>query len=137
VFDLFGNGVQRLAHVQQLALARSHREVPTHFLARSGPLVRSLVCSVGKDIRFLAMQQPAQGMGAEDVDRVRRLIKKVTANRTVLLVEHNIGVVASIADTITVLQRGATLAGRVPVQRRMKFTYHGQQGLVRVRHQLV
>ena len=48
--------------------------------------------------------------GLEDVDRIRQLIKKVAASRTVLMVEHNMSVVASIADTITVLQRGATLA---------------------------
>ena len=49
-------------------------------------------------------------MGHEDVERVTQLIKKVSANRTVLMVEHNMSVVASIADTITVLARGATLA---------------------------
>jgi branched-chain amino acid transport system ATP-binding protein len=49
-------------------------------------------------------------MGLEDVDRIRQLIKKVSKNRTILMVEHNMSVVSSIADTITVLQRGATLA---------------------------
>ena len=49
-------------------------------------------------------------MGIEDVDRIRQLIKKVSANRTILMVEHNMSVVSSIADTITVLQRGALLA---------------------------
>jgi branched-chain amino acid transport system ATP-binding protein len=49
-------------------------------------------------------------MGHEDVDRVTQLIKKVSAGRTILMVEHNMNVVASIADTITVLQRGAVLA---------------------------
>ena len=58
----------------------------------------------------LLFDEPTQGMGLEDVDRIRQLIKKVAANRTVLMVEHNMSVVASIADTITVLQRGATLA---------------------------
>ena len=48
--------------------------------------------------------------GQKDVDRIRQLIKKVSADRTVLMVEHNMSVVASIADTITVLKRGATLA---------------------------
>jgi len=49
-------------------------------------------------------------MGHEDVDRVTQLIKKVSANRTVLMVEHNMSVVASIADTISVLQRGQVIA---------------------------
>ena len=59
---------------------------------------------------LMLLDEPTQGMGLEDVDRIRTLIKKVAANRTVLMVEHNMSVVASIADTITVLQRGATLA---------------------------
>ena len=59
---------------------------------------------------LMLLDEPTQGMGMEDVDRIRQLIKKVAAKRTVLMVEHNMSVVASIADTITVLQRGATLA---------------------------
>ena len=59
---------------------------------------------------LMLLDEPTQGMGLEDVDRIRQLIKKVAADRTVLMVEHNMSVVASIADTITVLQRGATLA---------------------------
>ena len=59
---------------------------------------------------LMLLDEPTQGMGLEDVDRIRALIKKVAASRTVLMVEHNMSVVASIADTITVLSRGATLA---------------------------
>lgn len=60
--------------------------------------------------KLMLLDEPTQGMGLEDVDRIRQLIKRVAANRTVLMVEHNMSVVSSIADTITVLQRGATLA---------------------------
>ena len=60
--------------------------------------------------KLMLLDEPTQGMGLEDVDRIRQLIKKVAATRTVLMVEHNMSVVSSIADTITVLQRGATLA---------------------------
>jgi branched-chain amino acid transport system ATP-binding protein len=49
------------------------------------------------------------GMGAEDVAQVAQLIKKVSANRTILMVEHNLNVVAEISDKITVLQRGCIL----------------------------
>jgi len=44
------------------------------------------------------------------VQRVAELIKRVSAGRTILMVEHNMSVVSTIADTITVLQRGAVLA---------------------------
>jgi len=59
---------------------------------------------------LMLLDEPTQGMGLEDVDRIRELIKKVAASRTVLMVEHNMSVVAKLADTITVLARGATLA---------------------------
>ena len=59
---------------------------------------------------LMLLDEPTQGMGHEDVDRVTQLIKKVSAGRTILMVEHNMKVIATIADRITVLQRGAVLA---------------------------
>jgi branched-chain amino acid transport system ATP-binding protein len=58
----------------------------------------------------MLLDEPTQGMGHEDVDLVTALIKKVAANRTVLMVEHNMSVVSKIADTISVLQRGQVIA---------------------------
>jgi branched-chain amino acid transport system ATP-binding protein len=59
---------------------------------------------------LMLLDEPTQGMGHEDVDRVMQLIKKVSANRSILMVEHNMKVVAGISDAITVLARGAVLA---------------------------
>ena len=59
---------------------------------------------------LMLLDEPTQGMGHEDVHRVTALIKKVSAGRTILMVEHNMNVVSSIADRITVLQRGAVIA---------------------------
>ena len=69
-----------------------------------------IATTLAMDPKLMLLDEPTQGMGLEDVNRIRQLIKKVAASRTVLMVEHNMSVVASIADTITVLQRGATLA---------------------------
>jgi branched-chain amino acid transport system ATP-binding protein len=69
-----------------------------------------IATTLAMDPKLMLLDEPTQGMGLEDVDRIRQLIKKVSANRTILMVEHNMSVVSSIADTITVLQRGATLA---------------------------
>ncbi|MEW5710001.1 MAG: ABC transporter ATP-binding protein [Pseudomonadota bacterium] len=59
---------------------------------------------------LMLLDEPTQGMGHEDVGRVAELIKRVSANRTVLMVEHNLSVVAQLSDTITVLNRGQVLA---------------------------
>jgi len=59
---------------------------------------------------LMLLDEPTQGMGHEDVDRVTALIQRAAAERTVLMVEHNMRVVAKIADTITVLQHGRVIA---------------------------
>ena len=69
-----------------------------------------IATTLAMDPELMLLDEPTQGMGHEDVDRVTQLIKKVGAGRTILMVEHNMKVVSSIADTITVLQRGAILA---------------------------
>ena len=69
-----------------------------------------IATTLAMDPELMLLDEPTQGMGLEDVDRIRLLIQKVAQNRTVLMVEHNMGVVSSIADTITVLQRGRVLA---------------------------
>ncbi len=59
---------------------------------------------------LMLLDEPTSGLGSEDVDRIADLIRKVSANRTILMVEHNLSVVARLADTITVLARGKVLA---------------------------
>jgi branched-chain amino acid transport system ATP-binding protein len=59
---------------------------------------------------MMLLDEPTAGMGHEDVDRIAALIKKVSANRTVLMVEHNLSVVSTLSDHITVLARGEILA---------------------------
>jgi branched-chain amino acid transport system ATP-binding protein len=69
-----------------------------------------LATTLALDPDLMLLDEPTQGMGHEDVSRVTRLIKQLSANRTVLMVEHNMSVVSSIADTISVLQRGRVIA---------------------------
>jgi len=59
---------------------------------------------------LMLLDEPTQGMGLEDVSRITELVRQVSAGRTILMVEHNLKVVAQLADCITVLQRGAILA---------------------------
>ena len=69
-----------------------------------------IATTLAMEPEMMLLDEPTQGMGHEDVARVTELIKKVSAGRTILMVEHNMNVVSSIADRITVLQRGAILA---------------------------
>jgi branched-chain amino acid transport system ATP-binding protein len=69
-----------------------------------------IATTLAMEPELMLLDEPTQGMGLEDVERIQELIKRVSAGRTILMVEHNMSVVARIADTITVLARGATLA---------------------------
>lgn len=59
---------------------------------------------------LLLLDEPTQGLSLADVERVKDLIRKAAASRTVLMVEHNMSVVSDLCSVITVLQRGSVLA---------------------------
>jgi branched-chain amino acid transport system ATP-binding protein len=69
-----------------------------------------IATTLAAEPELLLLDEPTAGMGHEDVDRMKDLIRKVAAHRTVLMVEHNMGVVADLCHFITVLQRGKVLA---------------------------
>jgi branched-chain amino acid transport system ATP-binding protein len=69
-----------------------------------------IATTLAMEPELMLLDEPTQGMGHEDVHRVTALIKKVSAGRTILMVEHNMNVVSGICDRISVLQRGAVLA---------------------------
>lgn len=69
-----------------------------------------IATTLAMEPELMLLDEPTQGMGHEDVHRVTELIKKVSAGRTILMVEHNMSVISGISDRISVLQRGALLA---------------------------
>ncbi|MGP4845512.1 ABC transporter ATP-binding protein [Marinobacter sp. 1Y8] len=68
-----------------------------------------LATTLAMEPELLLLDEPTQGMGGEDVERVVELVRKAAQGRTVLMVEHNLGVVSKLCDRITVLARGAVL----------------------------
>jgi branched-chain amino acid transport system ATP-binding protein len=69
-----------------------------------------LATTLALNPEMMLLDEPMAGMGHEDIDKIAQLIKRVAANRTVLMVEHNLNVVADLSDCITVLTRGQILA---------------------------
>lgn len=58
----------------------------------------------------MLLDEPTAGLGHEEIEPITALIKRASASRTILLVEHNMKLIAGICDTVTVLQRGTVLA---------------------------
>jgi branched-chain amino acid transport system ATP-binding protein len=91
-----------------------------------------LALALALDPRLLLLDEPTAGMGVEDVDRTIALVKRVAGGRTVVLVDHNMHVVGSLADRVTVLQSGAVLAEgpyeQVRTDERVITAYLGSEG---------
>jgi branched-chain amino acid transport system ATP-binding protein len=69
-----------------------------------------IATTLALDPELMLLDEPMAGMAQEDIERISALIRRVAANRTILMVEHNLSVVANLSDTITVLARGKVLA---------------------------
>jgi branched-chain amino acid transport system ATP-binding protein len=94
--------------LDQVGLA-GHAESPAGTLPYGQKRALELALALALDPRVLLLDEPTAGMGAEDVARTVALVRSVRAGRTVVLVEHNMSVVADLADQVTVLQAGRVL----------------------------
>jgi branched-chain amino acid transport system ATP-binding protein len=88
----------------------SFADWPAVELAYGRKRALEIATTLALDPEMLLLDEPTAGMGHEDIDRIAALIKRVSANRTVLMVEHNLSVVENLCHTITVLTRGRVLA---------------------------
>jgi branched-chain amino acid transport system ATP-binding protein len=86
----------------------------THEVAISLPYGRrralEIATTLALDPKVLLLDEPMAGLGREDIGVVSNLIRKVNQTHTVLMVEHNLSVVAELSNTITVMARGSVLA---------------------------
>ena len=88
----------------------SFASLPAAELSYGRKRALEIATTLALDPEMLLLDEPMAGMGHEDIDRISSLIKTISANRTVLMVEHNLSVVANLSHTITVLTRGRVLA---------------------------
>jgi branched-chain amino acid transport system ATP-binding protein len=85
-------------------------DVPAVELPYGRKRALEIATTIALEPKLMLLDEPTAGMGHEDVGRIAALIKQVAKGRTVLMVEHNLSVVADLSDTITVLSRGEVLA---------------------------
>ena len=103
---LHGRADELLASVGLLDFA----ELPAAELPYGRKRALEIATTLALDPEMLLLDEPTSGLGHEDVVRITQLIRSLAASRTVLMVEHNLSVVAELSDTITVLARGQILA---------------------------
>jgi branched-chain amino acid transport system ATP-binding protein len=89
---------------------REYADMPAAELPYGRKRALELVTTLALDPEMLLIDEPMSGMAREDIGRISALIRKVAENRTVLMVEHNLSVVADLSDTISVLHNGRILA---------------------------
>ncbi|MGP8288693.1 ABC transporter ATP-binding protein [Vreelandella zhanjiangensis] len=113
----FWKSEKSLDHLNERALAlleevglREYADTLTVEMPYGRKRALEVATTLALDPVMMLLDEPTQGMGAEDVDRIVALIKRVSKGRTVLMVEHNLSVVSRLCDQITVLARGAVLA---------------------------
>jgi branched-chain amino acid transport system ATP-binding protein len=89
---------------------RAYTALPAVELPYGRKRALEIATTLALDPEMLLLDEPMAGMGAEDIQRTSALIKRIAKDRTVLMVEHNLSVVADLSDRITVLARGQVLA---------------------------
>ena len=89
---------------------KAYAELPAVELPYGRKRALEIATTLALDPEMLLLDEPMAGMGAEDIKRTSALIRRVAKDRTVLMVEHNLSVVADLSDRITVLARGEVLA---------------------------
>jgi branched-chain amino acid transport system ATP-binding protein len=77
-----------------------------------------LALILAPDPKLLLLDEPTAGMAAEQVPEMMELISQIrlSGNKTVILVEHNMSVVMNISDRITVMHQGRILAEGSPAE---------------------
>ncbi|MDX1466054.1 MAG: ABC transporter ATP-binding protein [Halomonas sp.] len=113
----FWKSEKSLEHLNERAIAlldevglKEYADVLTVEMPYGRKRALEVATTLALDPTVMLLDEPTQGMGAEDVDRIVELIRRVSAGRTVLMVEHNLSVVSRLCDRITVLARGSVLA---------------------------
>lgn len=107
--SLYSLNNEAMALLEQVDLA-DFAQTQTVELPYGRKRALEIATTLALDPTMLLLDEPTSGMGREDIGVVAALIKRVATSRTILMVEHNLGFVSDLADTITVLARGEVLA---------------------------
>ncbi len=97
-------------HFLELVELQKFSEVLAGELPYGHKRALELATTLATDPKVMLLDEPTQGLGIEEVDHITQLIQRFSKDRTVLMVEHNMRMVAAIADRISVLRYGRIIA---------------------------
>jgi len=106
---LAGNRAAAMEHLDSVGIAHL-AEVVAGDLSYGHRRALEIATTLALEPEVILLDEPTAGMGMEDVERITRLIREAARGRTVVMVEHNLGIVSEICDEVTVLARGRILA---------------------------
>jgi branched-chain amino acid transport system ATP-binding protein len=119
----FWRGVEGLADVRERTEAildeielRDRSHVPAGVLTYAEQRALEIGITIAGDARIILLDEPSAGMSAAEATRAVALIRKVTQGRTLIMIEHDMGVVFDLADRISVLVYGEIIASDVPAR---------------------
>lgn len=126
VLDRFNQKAQEL--LSDVGLS-AFANIPAVEMSYGRKRALEIATTIALDPEMILLDEPMAGMGHEDIDKIAALIKRISAKYTILMVEHNLSVVANLSDIITVLTRGQVLAeghyGELTQDPRVKEAYLG------------
>src|SRR5690606_8002348 len=99
--------------VQRMGLGRVEH-VAAGTLSHGQQRRLEVVMALAARPKAIFLDERTSGMGVDDIDAMKTLIHGLRADHTVVLIEHNMGIVMDISDTITVMQQGQVLVEGAP-----------------------
>lgn len=100
----------RAAELLHLVGLEGYKDILASDLSYGQKRCLELATTLALEPDLLLLDEPTAGMGAEDIDRITKVIRDIAVNRTILMVEHNLSVVSGLSNHISVLARGSILA---------------------------
>jgi branched-chain amino acid transport system ATP-binding protein len=116
--------------IEQVSL-QEVRHRPAHELSYGQQRALEIGVALSSDPELILLDEPTAGMTREETEETVTLMRSVVENRTLMIIEHDMEVVFSLADTVSVLHNGTILASGKPeairIDPRVKDAYLGEE----------
>ena len=92
------------------------KDLPTKILSYGDKRVLEIGIAMASRPKLLLMDEPTSGLPSSETERIKEFIKKISAQLTVLVIEHDMDIVLTVSDVIIVLHQGRVIAQGAPAE---------------------